>query len=297
MIGAPVGKRKASIRCQDKRASGVSVLVFFPKGQEADVLKIGKETVFSFTVKGYIRNQLIGVFNKTLRGEVEAGSANDMKAILVDPKAAKGKTVECEVSFPPKPGEAGSLYRKELVMHKTPLDKVRASIMCKQESGGSVPVGLYFPKGKKDQLLTIAALTRIKVKVVGVNSNRIVCLFDGIASGAVDMPPKTDMRSIALHADEFKDKVVTCEVNLKPYISKSNYVGSAKGALIRGEKVGKKYVSVTCKDAVNRYGGTRVEVFFPKGSKDKKEKIRKGDKLKLKIKGKVYDTLVAVSGD
>lgn len=295
MAGDGMADKKALVRCEDKRGGSVGIILFFPKDKAGDVLKLGRETKFTATIKGFERNQLVAVYGEVKSGAIEGGGAGDLKAVLLDPKPNIGKEVSCESLTAPTPSAVGMLDRKAQALIKPKTDDYKASVMCKQASGGSVTVKLFFEKGKKEELLKIAAHTKVKFKIWGVVSNRLVGVYTGIEAGGVEPGGPNDWRRVALSPSKFAGKVISCDINLKPFISKLKVVGSKKKALLRSEKnLSDKHGSVTCKNATGGFGGTRIEAYFSKDDAAELAKLARGGKIKLKVVGAVYSTLVAV---
>ncbi len=295
LAGGEMADKKALVRCEDMRGGSVGLILFFPKDKAGDVLKIGRETKFTATIKGFERNQLVAVYGEIKSGAIEGGGAGDLKAVLLDAKPHIGKEVSCESITAPTPSAVGMLDRKAQALLKPKTDDYKASLMCKQASGGSVTVKLFFEKGKKEELLKIASHTKVKFSIWGVVSNRLVGLYTGIESGGVEAGGPQDWRRVALMPKKFQGKVVPCEINLKPFVSKLKVIGSSKKALLRSEKnLADKHGVITCKDNTGGFGGTRVEAYFTKANEGDLAKLARGDKIKMKVVGAAYSTLVAV---
>ncbi len=295
LAGDGMSDKKALVRCEDRRGGSVGLILFFPKDKASDLLKLGSETKFTVTIKGFERNQLVAVFGEIKSGAIEGGGAGDLKAVLLDPAPSIGKEVSCETQMAPTPSAVGMLDRKAQALIKPKTDDYKASLMCKQASGGSVTVQLFFEKGKKEELLKIGAHTKAKFNIWGVVSNRLVGLYTGIESGGVEPGDDKDWRRVALSPDKFKGKTLACEINLKPFVSKLKIIGSEKKAMLRGEKgLSDQHGVLTCKDSTGGFGGTRVEAYFSKGDEGELAKLGRGSKLKLKVVGAAYSTLIAV---
>ncbi|GEM_PF-2669314 len=293
MVGGDVAAQKALVRCEDRRGDGVSVMVFFPSKRGAKVLELGTDTQFTVKLQGFDRNQLVGMFGELQSGAVEAGKG-ELKQVLVDPDPAVGKTLECEALVAPQPREIGAVDGKETAILKVGLDDRKTALMCAQRSGGSVGVSLYFKKGDKKHILSMAAKTRVAFDFWGVVHNRLVGVFKAVKGGAIATKDAKDMRAVALDTGKFVNKLVPCEVNLKPFVSGLAYMGDEKARLLRSELLAEKHAVITCKDATGSLGGTRVEVYFEKKQAHEIDGVAEGEKITIRIKGSAFSTLVGV---
>ncbi len=293
-VGVETAGRKAVLHCDDMRGVTVSVLLFFAKGKESEVLKLGAGTVVKFKQRGFFNNQLVGLFEGVKSGGIEVGAAaGDMKRILLDPKPALGKVLICESLTAPQPSPIRAIEREEVALIKGKIDDAKTSLMCRQASGGSVGASVFFPAGKLESLLQIATETKVKLQVWGVRSNRLVTLFQGIEAGGIEVKDPNDMRRIALRPKKFIGKKVDCVAVLKPYVGEIAYLGADKEALLGKMKLAKQHAVVTCKDASSEIDGTRIELYFGDKQGAQISGLTRGDVLQVKILGAAYGTLVA----
>ena len=292
-VGGKVGAQKALVRCEDRRGGGISVELFFAEGDDRTVLKLGDNTVFTVTIKGFERNQLVAMFGELKSGAVETAKGG-LKAVLVDVAPHVGKSLVCEALVAPQPREIGAIDTQETTLLKGKLDDRKTSLMCAEASGGSVAVSLYFKAGSKRRILTMNAKSKVRFTVWGVVHNRLVGLFEKVDSGAIETKDANDMRAVALSADKFAGKTVPCVINLSPFVSGLAYMGEAKEKLLSGEKIADKHAVITCKDATGSLGGTRAEVYFDKKDAGAIEGLKKGQTVKLRIKGSAFSTLIAL---
>ena len=185
-----LGDRKAWVLCEDRRVRSVSVTLFFPKADNRRVLALGRGTRVRFALKGMRNNRLVGLFRAIEGGAVEPAEG-DLKAVLLDPTPHKGKTLQCKQGgVAPTPVPTGLLDAQERELVELKVDDRRTSLMCKQESGGHVSVSLYFPRGKKRELLAIRGGSVVRFRVWGVSRNRVVGTFVSTEDGAADPGPR-----------------------------------------------------------------------------------------------------------